>query len=96
VYIVNSNNQQARGEGVRHILWGVVGLVVMLSAYSILSIVVATFGLDDELNCANDPSASGCDGSVFDLPVSGGTENGGLTPGQEQGGLGEQTETGGL
>jgi hypothetical protein len=54
VYIVNSNNQQARGEGVRHILWGVVGLVVMLSAYSILSIVVATFGLQDELEAANE------------------------------------------
>jgi lysylphosphatidylglycerol synthetase-like protein (DUF2156 family) len=51
-YIAMANNEQARTQGVKHITWGIVGLVVMLSAYSILTIVTATFGLDDELDSA--------------------------------------------
>jgi len=64
-YIAMANNEQARTQGVKHITWGIVGLVVMLSAYSILTIVTATFGLDDELDSAQQgnivipPSSSG-------------------------------------
>ncbi len=60
-YIFKANNDQARSDGIRHITFGIIGLVVMLSAWGILSIATATFGLDDELNCAQDPTQSGCD-----------------------------------
>ena len=53
-YIALSGNDQARAQGVKHITWGIVGLVVMLSAYTILSIVAGTFGLQDELDTANE------------------------------------------
>lgn len=59
-YFMNANNDQARAQGVKHITWGIIGLVVMLSAFTILNIFSATFGLDDELICADDPTASGC------------------------------------
>ena len=66
-YFMNSTNDQARQQGVKHMTWGFIGLTVMVTAFTILTIVAATFGLDDELRCADDPSASGCT-SVFTIP----------------------------
>lgn len=66
-YFMNATNDQARQQGVQHITYGIIGLVVMLSAFAILAIATATFGLDEELKCANDPSRSGCD-KVFLIP----------------------------
>lgn len=45
-FIVNANNEAARSVGKQHILWGIVGLLVMVSAFSILFIAANTFGLD--------------------------------------------------
>ena len=45
-FIVNAGDPGARTEGKKHILWGIVGLVVMVSAYAILSIAVGTIGCD--------------------------------------------------
>jgi hypothetical protein len=59
-YVFNAANDQARQQGVKHITYGIIGLVVMISAFAILSIAAATFGLDSNLDCAVDPSAAGC------------------------------------
>lgn len=59
-YIFKSGNESARADGVKHITWGIIGLVVMTTAWAILSLATGTFGLGDELECANDPSRSGC------------------------------------
>ncbi len=59
-FIFNASNEQGRKQGTQHVMYGIIGLVVMLSAWSILQIATATFGLNDELDCANNPSASGC------------------------------------
>lgn len=59
-YFINSASEEGRRTGLRHITYGIIGLVVMVSAWGILSIVAGTFGLGDELDCAKDPSASGC------------------------------------
>ena len=61
-YIMGAGNEEARKKGVRHITFGIIGLIVMVSAWAILQIATATFGLDDELNCADDPNASECRG----------------------------------
>lgn len=45
-YMMNADNEQARQTGVKHITFGIIGLVVMLSAYTIITIAAATFGLD--------------------------------------------------
>lgn len=65
-YIMNANNESAREDGKKHIMFGLIGLVVMLSAFAILTIAVNTFGLGKTLDCADNPTASGCD-TVFDL-----------------------------
>ncbi len=66
-YIMNANNDKGRQEGQQHILWGIIGLVVMFSAWGILEVVTATLSLDDELNCANNPTADDCPGK-FAVP----------------------------
>jgi hypothetical protein len=64
-YVVNANDPAARAQGVKHITWGIIGLVVMLSAYTILLIFANTFGLGDELETANEG------GAVVPLPNAG-------------------------
>ena len=66
-YIFNATNDQARQTGVKHITYGIIGLVIMLSAFTILTLVTATFGLDDELTCAADKA--GCS-KAFKLPAA--------------------------
>lgn len=53
-YIMNANNDQARETGKRHILFGFIGLVVIMSAYALLNLALGTFGLSDRLECASD------------------------------------------
>lgn len=65
-YIFKSGNESARAEGVKHITFGIIGLVVMVTAWSLLSLATGTFGLGDELECANDPTKSGCD-KIFEI-----------------------------
>ncbi len=59
-YILNGGNEKSREQGVKHITWGIIGLVVMVTAWAILSLAAGTFGLSSELDCAKDPSGSGC------------------------------------
>lgn len=89
-YFMGAANDQARQQGVKHITYGIIGLVVMVSAYAILLIATATFGLDDELNCAKNPTASGCS-SAFTLPSQSGGPTGGNVGGPTGGNVGGPT-----
>jgi Na+/H+ antiporter NhaD/arsenite permease-like protein len=48
-YVKGAANDGDRETGRRHLLYGIIGMLVMLSAFTILTIAAATFGLDDEL-----------------------------------------------
>lgn len=43
MYLKDGDKQDARITGSRHILWGLVGLVIMMSVYGIIQLVVNTF-----------------------------------------------------
>lgn len=47
-YVYNASNDTKRAAGKQHMIWGVIGLLVMLSAYSILSIAANTIGVDTD------------------------------------------------
>lgn len=47
-YVLGANNDTARATGKKHLIWGIIGLLVMLSAYAILSIAANTFGIDTD------------------------------------------------
>lgn len=51
-YVMGANNPSAREQGVKHITYGIIGLVVMLSAWAILSLAAGTFGLQGDLEDA--------------------------------------------
>jgi len=40
---------EARENGKRHMLWGIIGMVVMVSVFGILAILATTFGFCDRL-----------------------------------------------
>ena len=45
-FIMAAGEPDGRQKGKKHILWGIIGMVIMVSAYGILTIAVGTFGLD--------------------------------------------------
>lgn len=42
-YLSKANEPSARQDGQRHMMYGIIGFVVMLSAYTILAIAIRTF-----------------------------------------------------
>lgn len=44
-FIRNANNPEGRKKGQDHMLWGIIGLVIMVGVYGIIAILVNTFGL---------------------------------------------------
>lgn len=59
-YVRNADSEQGRLQGRMHLIWGVVGMLIMVSAYGILSIAAGTFGLNTVLqnNTANPNAAA--------------------------------------
>ena len=45
-FIMGADDPSARSKGKQHLLWGVIGMLVMLSAFTILKIAAGTFGID--------------------------------------------------
>jgi hypothetical protein len=90
-YFFNAANETARAQGVKHITWGIIGLVIMFSAFAILRIAAGTFGLTKQLDCASKPSGAGCD-SAFTIP---GGSSGGTLPSSSSGGTMPSSSSGG-
>lgn len=67
-FITNANNSSGRETGRKHMLFGIIGMLVMLSALAILSLAANTFGLGDRLDCVNNPAGPGC-AEEFRLPT---------------------------
>ena len=44
-YVRNAESDEGRSAGQKHMLYGIIGLLVMISAYAILKIAAGTFGL---------------------------------------------------
>ncbi len=94
-YVRNADNDSARAAGQQHLLWGVIGLLVMLSAFAILNVAAGTFGLGinvPEADCSNIGAAGP---GPIDLGAQGGGNGGGQTGGngggQTGGNAGGQT-----
>lgn len=49
-FVRGANNESVREQGRRHLLYGVIGLLVMLCALAILYIAAGTFDLENELD----------------------------------------------
>ena len=45
VFIWKADNEEARTTGIKHMLWGVIGMFIMVAALGITKIIEKTFGL---------------------------------------------------
>ena len=45
VFIQNADNAEKRQDGYKHMIWGVVGIFIMISAKGIIGIILSTLGL---------------------------------------------------
>ncbi len=61
-YIYNMNNATKKEEGQRHMLWGVIGLAIMLSAFGIVNFVFNT------VTNTNGTPVNGIDGKPIPQP----------------------------
>jgi len=44
-FIKNADNPEKRQDGYKHMIWGIVGLFIMVSAKGIISIILSSMGL---------------------------------------------------
>ena len=49
-FIKGADNSEARKTGQSHMIWGVIGLFIMVSVISILKIIINTLGVDTPEN----------------------------------------------
>jgi hypothetical protein len=47
-YIRGTDNPEKRALGTQHILWGIIGMAIMLMSFTIVKIVLKTFGLTEK------------------------------------------------
>jgi hypothetical protein len=41
---MNAGNEEGRSVGKKHMIWGIIGLLIMIGVYGILGILGGTFG----------------------------------------------------
>lgn len=44
-FIQNADNDEGRATGRRHMIWGIIGLFIMVSAFGIINLICDTFSL---------------------------------------------------
>ena len=44
-FIMNQENEEKKTAGKSHMLWGVVGITIMLGVFTLMNIVISTFGI---------------------------------------------------
>lgn len=45
-FLMNMDNEGGRDEGKKHMLWGIIGITIMIGVWGILSIITSTLNLD--------------------------------------------------
>ena len=45
-FIFNADSQEKRSKGKQHMLWGIIGLLIMLTVFGVISLLTTTLGID--------------------------------------------------
>jgi len=48
VFLWNSREGEVSNEGKQHMIWGIVGMFIMVSVYGIITLITGTFGIDNQ------------------------------------------------
>jgi uncharacterized membrane protein YidH (DUF202 family) len=46
-FISNGENEEAKTKGKSHIIWGIVGIVIMMGVFTILNMIMNTFNIEN-------------------------------------------------
>ena len=46
-FISNSENEEAKTKGKSHMIWGIVGIVIMMGVFTILNMIMNTFNIKE-------------------------------------------------
>lgn len=46
VFIANGDNEEKRATGQRHIMWGLIGMVIIFGANAIISLIAGSIGVE--------------------------------------------------
>lgn len=46
-YLLSPDNEEVRKSSKEHMLWGIIGMFIMVSVFGILSIIMNTFGIEN-------------------------------------------------
>lgn len=49
-YFLKSDSGDSRKQGAQHILWGLIGLMIMVSAFGIINLVLGTFSISNPVS----------------------------------------------
>ncbi len=63
-YITQASNEEKREEAKKYILWGVVGVFMMLSVWGFVNILLNTFQLDNQIDGGKIPKVPELDGGT--------------------------------
>lgn len=44
-FFFNQENEEKRSEGKKHMIYGIIGMAVMMGVFTILNIIISTFGI---------------------------------------------------
>lgn len=47
-YLLSPDNEEVRKSSKEHMLWGIIGMFIMVSVFGILSLVMNTFGIENK------------------------------------------------
>jgi hypothetical protein len=47
-FIMSADNDEARNTGKRHMIWGIIGMFIMISAWGIIGIITGTFHISNQ------------------------------------------------
>lgn len=48
-YIWNPDNEQLREQGKRNMIWGIIGISIMVSVFGIMNLIVSSIGADSSV-----------------------------------------------
>lgn len=48
-FVSNYENPEAQAAGKKHMIWGIVGIAIMLSAFGIMKMIAGTLGVDSHV-----------------------------------------------
>lgn len=49
-FLMNQENEDKKTSGKSHMLWGVIGITIMLGVWTILNMIINTLGISDQVN----------------------------------------------